>query len=219
MSFIFPVFVNGISMGLLKQHPRICSSAVSHWCYQFFNRSIHTATQPLLFRLSFPLGAEPLRKKKKIDPAILKMREERKKRRLEKAIRKLEKTTRRLKPIEEIEVAPSLKKEIGLRKREVNNLTLEETEEQYQLKRQWAHYKFLHHLADVNMIERIVSARDRALAALREESEELYQEAIQVDSALIPFKVSGPVQTPPIKNYDPPDGEYTDITKRWDILS
>ncbi|XP_013791787.1 39S ribosomal protein L40, mitochondrial-like [Limulus polyphemus] len=219
MSLLFPVFVNGVSLALLKHQPRICSSAISQWCHQLFNRRIHTASQPLLFHLSFPLGAEPLRKKKKIDPAVLKMREERKKRRLEKAIRKLEKSARRLKPIEEIEITPSLRKEITLRKREGSHLTFEEIEEQYQLQKKWAHYRYHQHLAEMSMIERIISAQNRALVALREESEELYQEAIQIDSALIPFKVSGPVQTPPIKNYDPPDGEYTDMTKKWDILS
>lgn len=49
-------------------------------------------------------SAEPLKKKKRIDPAIIKQREERKKKRLEKQIRRLEKHARQLKPIEELEV-------------------------------------------------------------------------------------------------------------------
>lgn len=60
----------------------------------------------LLFILLFILycSAEPLKKKKRIDPAILKQREERKKKRLEKQIRRLEKNARQLKPIDELEV-------------------------------------------------------------------------------------------------------------------
>jgi len=49
-------------------------------------------------------SAEPLKKKKRIDPAIIKQREERKKKRLEKQIRRLERHARQLKPIEELEV-------------------------------------------------------------------------------------------------------------------
>lgn len=54
------------------------------------------------------------------------------------------------------------------------------------------------------------------LQELRQESEELWFEAIQVDSALLPFKVKGPVLTPPIKDYEAPDGEYFNITRKWD---
>jgi large subunit ribosomal protein L40 len=45
-----------------------------------------------------------LKKKKRIDPALIKQREERKKKRLEKQIRRLEKNARQLKPIDELEV-------------------------------------------------------------------------------------------------------------------
>ena len=50
------------------------------------------------------LCAEPLKKKKKIDPAVIKAREERKKKKLEKQIRRLEKNARQLKAIDELEV-------------------------------------------------------------------------------------------------------------------
>jgi large subunit ribosomal protein L40 len=49
-----------------------------------------------------------LKKKKKIDPAVIKQREERKKKKIEKAIKKLEKNARQLKPIDELEVPLSL---------------------------------------------------------------------------------------------------------------
>lgn len=48
--------------------------------------------------------AEPLKKKKRLDPSVVKAREERKKKKIEKQIRKLEKSSRQLKPIEELEV-------------------------------------------------------------------------------------------------------------------
>ncbi len=55
--------------------------------------------------------AEPMKKKKKMDPQILKAREERKKKRIEKSIKKLEKNAKQLKPIEEIDLSISLQKE------------------------------------------------------------------------------------------------------------
>lgn len=47
---------------------------------------------------------EPLKKKKRLDPSVIKARDERRKRKLEKQIRKLEKNAKQLKPIEECEV-------------------------------------------------------------------------------------------------------------------
>lgn len=55
------------------------------------------ATTPVLL-------AEPLKKKKKLDPAIIRQRDERKRKKLEKQIRRLEKNSRQLKPIDELEV-------------------------------------------------------------------------------------------------------------------
>lgn len=53
---------------------------------------------------SYVFSAEPMKKKKKIDPAIVKAREDRRRKKLEKQIRRLEKNARQLKPIDELEV-------------------------------------------------------------------------------------------------------------------
>lgn len=52
----------------------------------------------------FFYSAEPLKKKKRVDPAIIKAREDKRKRRLEKQIRRLEKNARQTKPMDECEV-------------------------------------------------------------------------------------------------------------------
>lgn len=54
-------------------------------------RGLSTSGGPLWFRASAPLQGEPLKKKKRLDPQILKAREDRKRKKIEKAIRKLEK--------------------------------------------------------------------------------------------------------------------------------
>lgn len=61
-----------------------------------------------------------------------------------------------------------------------------------------------------------MQSQRKALQELRLESEELYQEAIQPDMSLLPVTVKGPVTTPPIQNYDSPDGEYILEAKKWD---
>jgi large subunit ribosomal protein L40 len=54
------------------------------------------------------LLAEPLKKKKKLDPQIIKQREERRRKKLEKQIKRLERNARQLKPIDELEVPLTL---------------------------------------------------------------------------------------------------------------
>lgn len=68
---------------------------------------LHTSNK-LNFHYTPVLYAEPLKKKKKIDPAVVKAREERRRKRLEKQIRRLEKNARQLKPIDELEVPLTL---------------------------------------------------------------------------------------------------------------
>lgn len=65
-------------------------------------------------------------------------------------------------------------------------------------------------------IDRLVQAQTKALDELRLESEELYQAAVQPDANMLPFKATMVVATPPITDYDSPDGEYVDISKKWE---
>lgn len=84
------------------------------------------------------------------------------------------------------------------------------------LQKSWARYKHKEKVADYQCIDRMVRSQQKALEELRLESEELYREAIQPDINLLPFCAKGPVATPPIKNYESPDGEYIDTSKKWD---
>lgn len=51
---------------------------------------------------------EPLKKKKKLDPVIIRGREERKKKKLQKRLRQLEKHANHMKPVFEIDTLPEL---------------------------------------------------------------------------------------------------------------
>ncbi|XP_068156130.1 large ribosomal subunit protein mL40 [Drosophila tropicalis] len=162
------------------------------------------------------LCAEPLKKKKKLDPQIIKQREDRKKKKIEKQIRRLEKNARQLKPVEELEVPIELLDEKDKRQRKLPSLSSAEQEQRALLKKQWARYKHEEKVSDFQIIDRLVQAQDKALQELRKESEELYQAAIEVDLQLLPVTIKGPVATPPIKNYASPDGDYIQQSSKWE---
>lgn len=61
-------------------------------------------------------------------------------------------------------------------------LSAEELERRVLLEKAWTKYKHQQHLADMQMIDRITASQQKALDELRKESEELYQEAIQVNN-------------------------------------
>lgn len=172
----------------------------------FAFRHLHTTPQ---------LSAEPLKKKKRIDPAILRMREERRKRRIEKGIRQLKRHAKKYKPIEELEVSPTLQKELGLRHRALPVLDHETCQLREAMQRAWSIYCMRKHQNEAAMLERVVATQQTALEMLREVSEELYQAAIQPDESLLPAQFKAIVSTPPIENYDVPDGKYVDTTKKW----
>ncbi|CAH0756514.1 unnamed protein product [Diatraea saccharalis] len=202
------------NLSIIKQFSRLsvtCTASIK----QIYSRNIFTSSA-LQFKITEPLCAEPMKKKKKIDPAIIKAREERRRKKIEKQIRRLQKNARQLKPIEEMEVPLHLFDEMSKRKRAPVKLSPEVVEARALLQKDWAKYKQQEYMSHVAQIDRIMAAQRRALDKLYEESEELYDEAIMPDLSLIPYTIDGPVVTPPIKDYLSPDGEYIDVTKKWD---
>ncbi|KAK9893109.1 hypothetical protein WA026_023829 [Henosepilachna vigintioctopunctata] len=192
------------------------SAGVSNFALNYFTkRNIFLGRVDNIQR-SQVLWAEPMKKKKRIDPAVVKAREERRKKKLEKQIRRLERNAQQLKPIDECEIPLNITDERDIRKRENVPLPENVLENRAVLQKMWSIYKQDHHLKDIKMLDRIMFSQQKALDQLRLESEEFYQEAIQTDFHLIPFSSQGPVQTPAIDNYEPPDGDYLDISKKWE---
>ncbi|UJR20919.1 hypothetical protein I4U23_024028 [Adineta vaga] len=166
-------------------------------------RSIHTTT------INYAL---PTKAKKKADPTSDKIREDRKRRRYEKAISKLEKFKLQLKPIHEYESERRILKELDVRKRSPSELTSEETTQRLMLNRDWAKHKHKQHQQEINLISRALKSQENALEQLKQESEQLYEQAIQVDTKLIPYIRRGPLYSLPNPSYDAPDGDYFDTT-------
>ncbi|XP_043492233.1 39S ribosomal protein L40, mitochondrial isoform X2 [Polistes fuscatus] len=145
-------------------------------------RNISTYGYPLQFGITNTLLAEPLKKKKRLDPAILREREERKKKKLEKFIRRLEKHSKQLKPIGELEIPLYLKTEKEERTRKLLPLSEEEEDRRILLQKEWSRYKQKQYLDDIRTIDRFISSQNKALQELKAESEELYNEAIQAST-------------------------------------
>jgi len=164
------------------------------------------------------LWAEPVKKKKRIDPAIIKAREDRRKRKIEKQIRKLAKHERQLKPVIELELPAELKdpKSLKERQRPTVKLPLEEEEYRWLLEKKWSRYKFQVNVREVRMLDKLMVSQERALSELKAESEDLFQAAIHPDESYLSLEVKGPVETPPIKDYDPEEGDYFDISRKWE---
>jgi len=192
-------------------------SSYSRWPLSktIITKGLHTSSQ-LNIHYTPVLYAEPLKKKRKIDPAVVKAREDRRRKKLEKQIRRLEKNARQLKPIEELEIPLNLIDEMEKRSRKLPQISEQEMERRSLLTKKWSLYRMEENLNDFKILDKLVHAQTKALHELRFESEELYQQGIQPDMDMIPFVAKGPVQTPPIKDYTFIDGDYNDITKKYD---
>lgn len=154
-----------------------------------------------------PMRAEPLRKKKKVDPK----KDQAAKDRLKKRIRRLEKASQELIPIEDfITPVKFLNKE---RQRPPVELPFEESERRALLLKRWSLYKQREHEMERSAIRSLLEAQEEALQELRLSSPELHAEATKRDPSLFPFERQGPDYTPPISDYQPPEGRYQDITK------
>ncbi|XP_021500854.1 large ribosomal subunit protein mL40 [Meriones unguiculatus] len=170
-------------------------------------RHTHQRASLLSFWELIPMRAEPQRKKKRVDPR----KEQAAKERLRRRIRKLEKATQELVPIEDF-ITP-LRFLDKSRQRPQEEHSPEESERRALLLKRWALYKQQEHELEKDAIKAMLEAQQEALEELKLESAELYAEAIKRDPSLFPFEKEGPHYTPPISNYQAPEGKYNDITK------
>ncbi|XP_067930399.1 large ribosomal subunit protein mL40-like [Watersipora subatra] len=184
---------------------RVCSGSLHGTCLP--TRSLHAS--PVLC-------GEPLKRKKRVDPAILRMQLERKKKRLEKQIRQQLKFARKLKPIDDYELHRELPKDSGPRPREEGADSMEERLRRQQLCVEWSHYKYHQSLERMKTFSNMIKAQEKALAELKIASTEKYDMAVQKDDDILEYSFTGPTETPPIVGYVQ-DGKYTETTKSYDL--
>ncbi|XP_012859657.2 39S ribosomal protein L40, mitochondrial [Echinops telfairi] len=170
-------------------------------------RETHQRVSMFSFWELIPMRAEPLRKKKKVDPK----KDQAAKDRLKKKIRRLEKASQELVPIEDF-ITP-VKFLDKARHRSPVELSEEEAEHRALLFKKWSQYKQQEHETERGTTRSLLEAQQEALEELRLTSPELHAQAIKRDPNLLPFEREGPYHTPPVPTYQPPEGRYNDITK------
>lgn len=157
-----------------------------------------------------------MKKKKKMDIQLVKMRHERKIRKLEKAIRQLKKTPRQLKPIEEYKLPPAVMKEIPIRTRPITEEDKQVFETLEKMKRLWVTYRSTERLMEQKCLRRVVAMQAQALRVLQTENPALYEAAVSIDPNFLPFDDQHMItETAPNPEYVPPDGVKVDVSKIW----
>lgn len=130
---------------------------------------------------------------------------------MKKRIRKLERASQELVPIEDfITPVRFLDKS---RQRPQEEHSFEESERRALLLKRWALYKQQEHEMERDAIRAMLEAQQEALEQLKLESTELYAEAIKCNTSLFPLEKEGVHYTPPVSNYQAPEGRYNDLTK------
>lgn len=174
-------------------------------------RNITSSTVPLYVHVTNTLLAEPMKKKKRVDPAMIRKREDRRRRKLLKEIRRLQKQgVGSLKPIEELNMSESYHSESKIRP--LPDISPEELEERVLLLKDWCTYRNTVVAKEWTAIRSMLDSQKVALAELRNVSEDLYEEAIMLDEQLLPYVTRGPTDTPPKKGYYCPNGRYINRT-------
>lgn len=163
------------------------------------------------------LNAEPPRKKRRIDPAVLKVRIERKIKKHEREIAKIEKEPRQLIPILEYQHSNSDLKD--LKARPGRNMS------DYQVSegifkaagRIWCLHRQEQSKIQERSLRQVEQAQRSALAVLKQLDQRLYDETVSVDElGFIPYTSSlVRKETPPNKDYVPPDGHIRNVSKEW----
>jgi len=110
----------------------------------------------------------------------------------------------------------SLSNELDSRQRPIVVHSNDKLEERINAAKAWSMHKHNEHFFNLQVINDLEYSQQRALNELREVSEDLYLAAVDIDESLLTCQLTGPVETPPIENYQSPDGEYIDISKKWD---
>uniref|UniRef100_A0A8R1U3M9 Large ribosomal subunit protein mL40 n=1 Tax=Onchocerca volvulus TaxID=6282 RepID=A0A8R1U3M9_ONCVO len=153
---------------------------------------------------------------KKMDPEIAKLREERKRKKLKKEIKHLESFGKKPKPVEEFIFDKKYEANINERIRPTVTLSENEKDEREILERDYKLHLNKLAVMDMRWIAESIRKQEKALQKLKMLSPELYKAALEPDECFLQsFVYKGPTLTPPLKSYEPPDGQYIDVSKKW----
>uniref|UniRef100_A0A1I7ZXF6 Large ribosomal subunit protein mL40 n=1 Tax=Steinernema glaseri TaxID=37863 RepID=A0A1I7ZXF6_9BILA len=160
-------------------------------------------------------GSVFMKRQKKMDPEVAKARETRRRKKLEREIRQMQKHSKKPKPVDEMTVDIQSAKNIHDRIREPYIVPEEVADERIIMLKQYTKTRNQLMRADDAWIRERLESQRKALEKLKALSPALYEAAVQPDKQILPLVLNGPALTPPIENYDSPDGDYIDTTRSW----
>lgn len=163
------------------------------------------------------LWAEPPRKKKRIDPAMLKKQVERKIMKAKREITRLESQPKQPIALTEYQYSPSELRDLTARPKhsmEEFNISLSTLRGAQRL---WALYRAEQDRMASKSVDKVVRAQENALKMMRVLDQDLYNRTVAIDdTVLIPYNSDHMRrETPPNPDYQPPDGNVTDVTKEY----
>lgn len=173
--------------------------------------------QSRLISTTGTLYAEPPRKRRRIDPAVLKARVEKKIKKVERQISKLQAEPRQLIPILEYQLNNSEIRDLRSRpQHKLEDFGLTEGSLKA-AQRLWNFYRREQNVMERRSVQRVERAQAKALEQLKSLDKELYDRTVAVDETiLIPYRSSHMrKETGSNAEYAPPDGYVKDISKEW----
>ncbi|KAI6188396.1 hypothetical protein M3Y98_00350200 [Aphelenchoides besseyi] len=140
-----------------------------------------------------------MKKQKKVDPEVAKLREKRKRRKLEREIRLMQRDGKTPKPVTELSVDEKTLEAVDELRRV--DVALDENTIDQRAVILKAYCKSRNQLAtaDNHWIRTMINEQNKALNVLKTISPTLYESAVAPDPSFLPFSTRGPVYTPPLK--------------------
>lgn len=174
-----------------------------------------TACRP--FSTTKALNAEPPRKKRRLDPLVLKTRVERKIKKNEREIARLEAAPKQPIPILEYQYTNSELRDLQARPGRTPADVGLDLSEFRAAEKLWNFYRCEQKRMEFLSVRKVERAQARALETLKELDKSLYDKTVAVDDfTLIPYTSSHMrKETAANPNYTPPDGSVKDVSKEW----
>jgi len=195
----------------LKTCQQKMSSPIARLCVPLYN-----TTWQRCFQLSAPLCGAPMKKKKKLDPMIIKASIDRSVRKIEKRIRQQKRFARKLKPIDEFDLHRDVPKNAPPRQLDDLVNSRDEQRSRYLLRVEYGRYKDSESLKIREKFDKMIKSQEFALQELKLESPRMYEQACQKDTGILLQTYKGPTETPPIPGFIQ-DGGYKETTKTFDL--
>lgn len=170
------------------------------------------------FSTTTTLFAEPPRKRRRVDPVVLKVRVERKIVKTEKEIQRIESEPREPIPILEYQLNKTEIRDLQARPaRKIEDVDGLNESTIRAAQRLWGFYRHAQTRMEQKSIRQVELSQTRALETLKNLDEALYNRTISVDEdTLIPYKSNHiRKETAPNSNYTRPDGYIKDVSKEW----